>query len=93
LLCLLFILFPVISASDDLRALSQEIEESAPRKGFKGGEFKTYEVDSFALLLPSAATSSLARESCGIALLFSAAAPGASHAHNSVSRSPPFLVS
>jgi hypothetical protein len=32
LCCLLFLLFPVISASDDLHAMRQEMEESSPSK-------------------------------------------------------------
>src|SRR5580700_2806104 len=32
LTCLLFLLFPVISASDDLHAMRQEMEESGPSK-------------------------------------------------------------
>ena len=32
LACLLFLLFPVISASDDLHAMQQEMEESSPSK-------------------------------------------------------------
>jgi hypothetical protein len=32
LACLLFLLFPVISASDDLHAMRQEMEESSPTK-------------------------------------------------------------
>jgi hypothetical protein len=32
LVCLLFLLFPVISATDDLHAMRQEMEESGPSK-------------------------------------------------------------
>ena len=38
LTCLLVLLFPVISATDDLHALQQEMEESTPCQGTRAGK-------------------------------------------------------
>lgn len=65
LACLFFLLLPVISATDDLHAVSQEIEESTVRKSAKGGGPRHTSTGSLAILPNSSPPASRSPEPSG----------------------------
>lgn len=89
LVCLFFLLLPVISATDDLHAVSQEMEDSTPRKWSKGGGAEHTFVGTLALLLNSALPSGPSREVCGRIRDVGAPILPQVYAINSPSRAPP----
>jgi len=93
--CVLMLLFPVVSATDDLHALRQEIEESSPSKRMvkqasgdkclarlsKSGPLPT---------LISPVPFGPSDEICGQVLVLSVLLPQRTHFHECASRAPPF---
>jgi hypothetical protein len=90
--CILMLLFPVVSATDDLHAMRQEMEESSPSKrvvkaavdksptGLIAGAQPA--LISFASFCPS-------REACGQVLVLSVLLPQQAHVNQCASRAPP----
>ena len=90
--CILMLLFPVVSATDDLHAMRQEMEESSPSKrvvkaavdkspaGLIAGAQPA--LISFASFCPS-------HEACGQVLVLSALLPQQAHVNQCASRAPP----
>ena len=92
LACLLFLLFPVISASDDLHAIRQEMEESSPSKrALKQVAKRVPGQDSSAP--PAQLTPAIeilpCNQVCGDVPQFLDAATHSAHAHLPFSRPPP----
>jgi len=88
--CALLILFPVISASDDLHAVGQAMEESK-RDLLKVG-LDTGAVHSFGscFALPVSAGLTVAFDRVGTVLVFSPGSPVSMLANTFAGRSPPF---
>jgi len=92
LACLLFLLFPVISATDDLHAFRQEMEESSPtKKALKQVAKRTtaQEFNAPPAQIPSAASFAPTTQFCGFVLTFSAPAPASRRSGIFVARAPP----
>jgi len=93
--CVLMLLFPVVSATDDLHALRQEIEESSQSKrvvkqavGDKSLARLSKAGALLALVSPVAFGPS--EEVCGQVLVLSALLPRSAQFHEQSSRAPPF---
>jgi hypothetical protein len=92
--CVLMLLFPVVSATDDLHAMRQEMEESPSKRMVKqaGGDKSFAGLSSpgalAALILPVSLGPSC--EVCGQVLLVSAVLPQPTHSKERASRAPPF---
>ena|ERR1700690_3486559 len=95
LICVLTLLFPVVSATDDLHALGQEMEESSPSKrlvkqaasdksstGLSNGGVLP------ALIVPVSFTP--CHEACGQVLVVSFFLPRKAQCRQRASRAPPF---
>jgi HAMP domain-containing protein len=92
LACLLFLLFPVISATDDLHAFRQEMEESSPTKKALKQVAKRATAQEFTAppaQTPSSVSFPPSTQLCGFVLAFSAPAFASAGSGISVSRSPP----
>ena len=93
--CVLVLLFPVISATDDLHAMRQEIEESGPSK-----RMVKQAVGDKAVVIPHIAGNLPAWISpvpfcpndqvCGQVVVISVVIPPQAHATQRASRAPPF---
>src|SRR5271165_6835032 len=93
--CVLMLLFPVVSATDDLHALRQEMEESSPSKRMvkQAAADKSLARLSKTGALPaliSPAVFGPSDEICGQVLVLSALLPQRAHIHECASRAPPF---
>ena len=87
--CLFFLLFPVISATDDLVALRGDMEESP--SGKSGGAYK-YQVPGSPALLPNSAhLAGPTQTPCGHILEVETPIPQRVLAFTSPSRAPPLL--
>ena len=96
--CVLVLLFPVISATDDLHAMRQEIEESGPSK-----RMVKQAVGDKSVVIPHVAGNLPAwispvpfgpnDETCGQILAVSVVLPQQSHSTEHASRAPPFASS
>jgi len=93
--CVLMLLFPVVSATDDLHALRQEMEESSPSKrmvkqaaGYKSPTGLRTAGALPALIFPASFGPS--DEACGQVLAVSVLLPQRAHFHERASRAPPF---
>jgi hypothetical protein len=95
--CILMLLFPVVSATDDLHAMQQEIEESSPSKRV----VKQTVVDKSltgistagalpALISPTSFCPS--HEACGQVLAVSVLLPQQAQFNECASRAPPLLL-
>ncbi len=92
LVCLLFLLFPVISATDDLHAMRQEMEESSPSKrALKQGARRGWGQDfSAPPAHPASPVQFLpSNRSCGYVRVFVVAAAICAGSAIPVSRAPP----
>jgi hypothetical protein len=87
--CLFFLLFPVISATDDLLALGRDMEESPCGKS--GGMYKSQVAGSPALLPNSTHLLGPVRSPCGHILEVATPVPQKVLAFISPSRAPPFF--
>ena len=87
--CLFFLLFPVISATDDVLAFGGEMEESP--SGKSGGASKYQVATSPALLPNSAHLAGPTRAPCDHILEVEAPIPQEVLALTSPSRAPPFF--
>jgi hypothetical protein len=94
LACLLFLLFPVISATDDLHALRQEMEESSTKRTQKQVSKRSAAHDFSAppVQLASAVSFPPSNLVCGCVLAFSASVAASGHTDNSAARAPPFFL-
>jgi HAMP domain-containing protein len=95
LACLLFLLFPVISATDDLHAFRQEMEESSPTKKALKQVAKRATAQEFTAppaQTPSSVSFPPATQFCGFVLVFSTPAFAAPGSGISVSRAPPAFL-
>ena len=92
--CVLMLLFPVVSATDDLHAMRQEMEESPSKRMVKqaGGDKSFAGLSNpralAALILPVSLGPS--DEVCGRVLLVSAVLPQPARSKERASRAPPF---
>jgi hypothetical protein len=92
--CVLMLLFPVVSATDDLHARRPEMEESPSKRMVKqaGGDKSFAGLSSPgalpALILPMLLVPS--DQVCGRVLLVSAVLPQLAHSTERASRAPPF---
>jgi hypothetical protein len=91
LACLLVVLFPVISATDDLRAVGQEMEESAPCKGTRASSHLSPNNDSslFSVLVVAAEQLKLSLETCGLVPPLKASPATSEGTGNCTYRGPP----
>jgi HAMP domain-containing protein len=92
LACLLFLLFPVISATDDLHAFRQEMEESSPNKKALKQVAKRTTAQEFSAppaQVPSAVSFPPSSQVCGIVLIFFTPAAASAGSGIFVSRAPP----
>lgn len=94
--CVLMLLFPVVSATDDLHALRQEMEESSPSKrmvkqatGDKSLA-RLSKVGALPVLLISPVPFGPSDETRGEVLVASVVLPPAAHFDERASRAPPF---
>jgi hypothetical protein len=92
--CVLVLLFPVISATDDLHAMRQEIEESSPTKRMvkQAVGDKSATAPSMAGALPawiSPVPFGFNDRDCGQVLIASVALPQQAHSGARASRAPP----
>ena len=89
--CALVLLFPVVSVSDDLHAVSQAMEES--ERGFRYDGHRSCSAHSIAhvspLIAPASASLKLAFEQLGTVLLFASHSPETFFASASAGRAPP----
>jgi len=95
LACLLFLLFPVISATDDLHALRQEMEESSSTKRTQKQVSKRSAAHDFSappVQLASPVSFPPSNHVCGCVLAFSAPVAASGHTDNSAARAPPFFL-
>ena len=95
LACLLFLLFPVISATDDLHAFRQELEESSPNKKALKQVAKRATAQEFSAppaQVPSSVSFPPSTQLCGFVLTFTALATASTGSGISVSRAPPALL-
>jgi hypothetical protein len=91
--CVLMLLFPVVSATDDLHAMRQEMEESSPSKRV----VKQAVVDKSPTGLTAGAMPALislasfcpSHEACGQVLVVSVVLPQQAHFDECASRAPP----
>ena len=95
LICVLMLLFPVISATDDLHAMRQEIEESSPSKRMvkQAVGDKSTATPSIAGALPawiSPVPLGFNDQDCGQVLVVTVALPQQAHSGERASRAPPF---
>jgi hypothetical protein len=93
--CVLMLLFPVVSATDDLHALRQEMEESSPTKrvvrSTAGDKSPAWLSKAGALaVLISPLLFSPSNEACGQVRVVSVLLPKPAHLHQRSSRAPPF---
>jgi HAMP domain-containing protein len=92
LACLLFLLFPVISATDDLHAFRQEMEESSPTKKALKQVAKRTTAPEFSAppaQIPSAVSFPPSTQICGFVLIFDVPAPASERSGIFTSRAPP----
>jgi hypothetical protein len=91
--CILMLLFPVVSATDDLHAMRQEMEESSPSKRVvKAVVDKSPTGISSAGALPALISPSAfcpSHEACGQVLVVSVLLPQQVHFNQWASRAPP----
>ena len=87
--CLFFLLFPIISATDDLLALRGDMEESP--SGKSGGAYKYQVTGSPALLPDSAHLAGPTRTPCGHILEVDTPIPPRALAFILPSRAPPWF--
>jgi hypothetical protein len=91
--CILMLLFPVVSATDDLHAMRQEMEESSPSKRVvKAVVDKSPTGVSTAGAVPaliSPASFCPSHEACGLVLVVSVLLPQQVHFNQCASRAPP----
>jgi hypothetical protein len=90
--CVLMLLFPVVSATDDLQAMRQEIEESSSSTTVKSGGEKSQVWLSNAGSLPVLILSSWScpkREACGQVVIATIQLPEQTHFLQCSSRAPP----
>lgn len=95
LVCLLFLLFPVISATDDLHAMRQEMEETSPSKRALKQVARHAAGQDFIsppALLPSAIPVLSFHQVCGHVRALLAAATISAGWAISVSRAPPSFL-
>jgi HAMP domain-containing protein len=95
LACLLFLLFPVISASDDLHAMRQEMEESGPSKRTlkqAGRSAPGHDITAPPAELPAVARVVPTVVPSGRVLGFAPVAPSSSESVALVSRAPPSFL-
>ena len=95
LACLLFLLFPVISATDDLQALRQEMEESSSSKRTqkqvgKRGALHDFSAPPAQLVSPLSFPPS--NQICSSVLAFSAPITASVYTDNCAARAPPSLL-
>jgi hypothetical protein len=93
--CVLILLFPVVSATDDLHALRQEMEESSPMKRVvrqAAGDKSLARVTKAGPLaiLISPLLFDPNDQACGQVCVVSVLLPQAAHVHQQSSRAPPF---
>jgi hypothetical protein len=93
--CVLMLLFPVVSATDDLHALPQEMEESSPSKRIvkqaAADKSLPWQISSGALPpLISSVLIGPGDEACGQVLVVSVLLPQQAHFNERASRAPPF---
>jgi hypothetical protein len=93
--CVLMLLFPVVSATDDLHAMRQEMEESGPSKRVvkQAVNDKSITRLSNAGALPaliSPVSLGPGDEACGLVLPVSVSLRQQAHFHKPSSRAPPF---
>jgi hypothetical protein len=92
--CVLMLLFPVVSATDDLHAMRQEMEESPSKRMVKqGGGDKSLAGLSSPGALPAVipfVPLGPSNEVCGRVLLVSTVLPQAARSRERASRAPPF---
>jgi hypothetical protein len=93
--CILLLLFPVVSATDDLHAMRQEIEESSPSKRVvKAVVDKSSTGISTAGALPaliSPVSFCPSHQACGRVLVVSVLLPQQTHFDECASRAPPWF--
>lgn len=95
LACLLFLLFPVISATDDLHAFRQEMEESSPSKKALKQVAKRTTAQEFSAppaQVPCSVSFPPSTQLCGFVLTFTAPATASAGSGIFVSRAPPALL-
>ncbi|HWY54736.1 MAG TPA: hypothetical protein VNZ03_09750 [Terriglobales bacterium] len=95
--CILMLLFPVVSATDDLHAMRQEIEESSPSKRVvkQAGVEKSVTGINTAGALPaliSPAWFCPSHDACGQVLAVSVLLPQRAHFNECASRAPPLVL-
>jgi hypothetical protein len=93
--CVLMLLFPVVSVTDDLHALRQEMEESSPSKRMvkpAAGDKSVARMSNAGALpaLISPVRFLPGDEVCGQVLMLSVLPTQAAHFHECASRAPPF---
>jgi hypothetical protein len=93
--CVLMLLFPVVSATDDLHALRQEMEESSPTKRVvrsTAGDKSTLRLSKAGSLpsLLSPMPFGPRDEACGLVPVVSPLPPRPAYFHERSSRAPPF---
>jgi len=93
--CALVLLFPVISVSDDLYAVSQAMEESEGGFRYDGHRASTahHIAHVLPLIAPAPRSLKVAFEQLGIVLQFATHSPETSFASAFAGRAPPFAVS
>jgi len=96
--CVLVLLFPVVSATDDLHAMRQEIEESSPSKRMvkpDSGDKAPARLSTAGALPPVVSPVLLgpSEEACGQVLMVSLSVPQSAPFHERASRAPPFSLS
>ena len=90
--CILMLLFPVVSATDDLHAMRQEMEESSPSKRVVKAVVDKSPTGLTAGALPaliSPASFCPSHEACGQVLVVSVLLPQQAHFDECASRAPP----
>jgi hypothetical protein len=95
--CVLMLLFPVVSATDDLHAMRQEIEESSPSKRVVKQavvDKSLTDIHTAGALpaLTSPAWFCPSYEACGQVLVVSVLLPRQAQFHECASRAPPFAL-
>src|SRR5271169_305308 len=91
--CVLVLLFPVISASDDLHSIGQAMEESKPSlHGGVGSRVIQSVAHSSLLALPASAFLKAADEQAGNIVAFSTNLPATFFASHRTARAPPLQL-
>jgi len=90
--CALILLFPVISATDDLNAMRPEMEESGfSTRQLKHSTARTW-THTGSLLSTKAEISHLCDEPCGLVCITCPGVPGPAPVREKVSRGPPVSI-